>query len=206
MLGVLVRILHHDRLAVRVAGAVGVGYALFFLAWSIGYSVLPEGVLRGQLSGGLPMVTSSPLMLAVQIVGFNLLVPGLVLVLLSRMQVGRFSLGYNVPFANMVLYGLWLGTNSFQVPMPERMEPTLTVFWQRSGPYEMLAFTLMAAVLARSARVRQVSFWSGPTVPVPPAERGTLGLPEYIVLALALAMLVAANVVEAGMLYRRLSA
>jgi hypothetical protein len=204
MWSLLVRVLHHDRLMVRALGAAAVGYLLLYISWGVGYLLLPEGALRGKLSGGMPMLTAGVASLAVQLLAYNLLLPGLLVVLLSRMQVGRFSLGYNVPFLNAVLYGLWLGSNSFAVPMPERLAPTLALFVQRSGPYEMLAFLLAAAALARSARVRQLGFWTGRVVAVPPEERRALGPGEYLALALAIVTLAAANLVEAWMWMDRL--
>lgn len=199
-----IRILQHDRLPARALGALAGGLALLYISWGVGYYVLPEGILRGKLSGGLPMNTGSVEVLYLQILGYNLLLPGLLTVLLSLMQVGRYSLGYNVPFLNVILYGLWLGSNSFAVPMPQRQAPTLAVFVQRTGPYEMIAFLLVAAAFARSGRVRQMSFWRGPVVAVPPAERRRFGAAEYLAVALAIVILAAANLIEAVMLVERL--
>lgn len=190
--------LQHDRLGVRVGTALSIGYLLLFGAWAVGYYFIPERALHNQLSGGVEMVPEGLLPLAIRIFGYNLGLPGLLTLVLSRMRAGGYSLGYNVPFVNVILYGLWLGSNSFSVPMPERLAPTLALFWSRSGPYEMASFLLMAAALARTARVAQPTFWSGPLLRLPEKERQMSGS-EYAVLALAVLLLAAAAWVEASM-------
>lgn len=200
----LKQILQHERLAIRVTGTLTTGYALLYLAWVVGYYLLPDRALHGWLSAGVSMTPTNLPALALQILGYNLALPGLLLVALSRMRAGGYSLGYNVPFINAVLYGLWLGTNSFAVPMPERMAPTLSLFVQRSGPYEMAALMLMSAALANNAWVAQRTFWSGPMVTIPKGERPPLRWPEYTTLALAVLFLAVANTVEAWMWLKRL--
>lgn len=194
----ILRWLHHDRLAVRVASALVIGHLLIFAGWIAGYYLLPERALHGWLSSGAPIEPTSLVPLAAQLFAYNVCLPGLATVWLSRVQAGGYSLGYNVPFLNSVLYGLWLGTNSFAVPLPQRLAPTLAVYYTRSGPYEMTALLLVAAALARTASIVQETFWGGRTVYIPAAER-RLHLREYLVIAFAVLLLAVANTVEAWM-------
>lgn len=187
----------------RIVAVLAVGYGLLYASWIAGYYLLPERALEGWLSGSARIEPDNLLSLTIQILGYNLGLPGLLILALSRMHAGGYSLGYNVPFFNAALYGLWLGTNSFAVPMPVRLAPTLALFRMRSGPYEMAAFMLMAAALARSAAVAQESFWGGATVRIPATER-RVGLAEYAVLALAVLLLAAANTAEAWMWLKRI--
>lgn len=196
--------LQHERLSVRIGWSLLVGYLLLFAGWVAGYGLLQEGALRGALSGGAPLESPDQLGLFLRLGGYNLGLPGLLLYGFSRLKVGGYSLGYNIPFLNALLYGLWLGSNSFAVPMPERMAPSLAVFWQRSGPWEMAAFMLMAAALARSAAFAQASFWHGPTVRLPKSE-AELRTGEWLCLAGAILLLAAANWIEAQMLLARLA-
>lgn len=136
--------LQHERLSIRIGTTLSIGYLSLFAAWTVGYYFLPERLLQNQLSGGVAMAPKGLLPLALRLFGYNLALPGLLTSALSLMQTGGYSLGYNVPFVNASLYGLWLGTNSFSVPMPERLAPTLALFWSRSGPYEMAAFHPLA--------------------------------------------------------------
>lgn len=200
--GPLLRLLQHERLSTRVAGTLVLGYALLYAAWAAGYYLFPEYALQGWLSGSARIEPDGLLSLALQLMVYNLALPGLLTVGLSRIQAGGYNLGYNVPFFNCVLYGLWLGTNSFAVPMPERLAPTLSLFWSRSGPYEMAAFMLMAAALARSALIAQRSFWGGPTIRIPAAER-RLRPAEYAALALAVLLVAASSTLEAWMWLQR---
>jgi hypothetical protein len=49
------------------------------------------------------------------------------------------------------MYAVFLGTNSFFIPMAEPMVPTLAVLL-RGGPYEMTAFILMAVTTYNHSR------------------------------------------------------
>lgn len=199
----LSQFLQHERLPVRTGAALSIGYVLLYIGWAVGYYLLPEFALQGWLSGSARMEPEGFLSLALQLFGYNLALPGLLTLGLSRIQAGGYNLGYNVPFANTVLYGLWLGTNSFAVPMPERMAPTLSLFWSRSGAYEMAAFTLLAAALARSAWLAQRSIWGGPTVRIPAAER-RLRPAEYAIIGLAFLLLAGSSATEAWMWLQRI--
>lgn len=202
----LVNLLQHDRLWVRLVSAAATAFVLFYLAWGIGYSLLPEGVLRGWLpAGNLNLDTSGIPTLAAQIFLYNLGIPGGLTVVASWVHVGRYSLGYNIPFLNVVLYGLVLGSNSLALPMPVRLAPTLAVLCQRSGPMEMMAYIIMAAVLARTGRIRQEGLMGGHAYRIPPEERQPLGLREYVLLLAAAALLAVAAWREAAMLWERIT-
>jgi len=70
----------------------------------------------------------------------------------------------------------------------------------------MLAYTIMAAALARTGRIRQEGLLGGPAYRMPPEERQPLGLREYLTLVAAVALLAAAAWREAAMLWERITA
>ena len=80
--------------------------------------------------------------------GFLLLI---VLVNLIR-YLDRFPLGYVPPLGQIAIYAIFLGTNSFSIPMAEPMAPTLAVF-RRCGPYEMTVFILVAVAIYNQSRI-----------------------------------------------------
>ncbi len=145
----LVNALLHPRLLIRLISLTIFGSGLLMLAWSLGYHVLPEGLFRG--GAGTHMVrsalnTSSTSVLEewIKIFKANSLPALLILGSSLLIRVNRFSFGYLIAFFNITGYGLFLGTNSFAIPMPARMAPSLAVF-ERSGPYEMFALIMLAA-------------------------------------------------------------
>ena len=72
------------------------------------------------------------------------LIPALLILLGSLLiRVNGISFGYIVALFNLVGYGLFVGTNSFAIPYPERLAPSFGIR-SRSGPYEMLALVLLA--------------------------------------------------------------
>ena len=53
-----------------------------------------------------------------------------------------------------MLFGIFLGTNSFSNPRPEALPPNLAVFLS-TGPWEIGAYMLVAAALANRYRFRE---------------------------------------------------
>lgn len=143
------RTISHPNLLVRFLSLLAIAIFLFLLAWLVGYSLLPEGAFRStaetQLqSRGLGEATGSLWEEWLGIFLNNLLPLFLILVANGLVRVNGIPLGYIVPLYNLTLYGLFIGTNSFFIPYPERLAPTLDIL-QRAGPYEMIAFLMAAA-------------------------------------------------------------
>ncbi len=110
-----------------------------------------------------------------------------------------YPLGYIIPLAWLTAYAVCLGTNSFSIPLPERMAPSLAVLG-RTGLYEMAAFTLVA-VATYSINLYKVTRLIPPTYePVTPAPKLSLTLEQWVGSSLAIAVLLAANAREAHMI------
>jgi hypothetical protein len=131
----------NESLLVRFASLLASGVVLLILAWYAGYYLLPEQLLQtGAPAGG--SAAQNIYWEWARILGYNLLV--LVAIALIGLLLPAYPFAYLIPLAWCVLYGLLLGTNSFVIPMPERLAPTLEVF-QRAGPLELAAYLLVAA-------------------------------------------------------------
>jgi hypothetical protein len=106
-------------------------------------------------------------------------------------------MGYVVPLFNMAGYGLFIGTNSFAIPYPERLAPTLEILG-RAGPYEMAALALVAAATATWSlfEVRSIFQTSFQRVEGAPGVRRS----HVVALGLGVALLAAAAWVEASMI------
>lgn len=190
------RYLLHERLIVRFATLLGLGLIAFFVSWSLSHALLPEAALRGKSGAAVlagDTAADSVLVEFVRIAALNLAAVTLFVGLPNRLlHVNGYPLGYLPPLLWFVHYGALLGSNSFAIPMPERLAPSLEVF-SRSGVYEIAAYCLVAAsthaiAVARSPRL--FSFRSEPVEPRPPflekIDKGGLAVALLLLLAASL--------------------
>ncbi len=199
--GVVSKGIFHDHLWLRFLTLLGVATGLFLLAWITGYFLLPEGIFHGgaqaqMARGALDTQSSSVLEEWVKIFRANLLPVVLILAGSILIRVNRVSMGYLVVFVNVIGYGLFLGTNSFAIPMPERMAPSFSVL-ARSGPYEMLALILIAAGAYRWTlfEIKRIFI----TNPERITNRPKVSTLDILAVVLGLCILAAANWREAVM-------
>jgi hypothetical protein len=197
----------HPNLLARFGRLVALAAGLFLLAWLAGYFLLPEGALRGGGSASLALTGSDGLEMSFlaafwSIFRHNLFSAALLLAGSMVMRVQGVSFGAFAALFNVTLYGLVLGSNSFSVPMAERMAPSLAVF-ARSGPYEMLALLLLGAA-ATFWPVYQVR-WLFRTAPERIQMRPRPTRAELLAVLVALLVLAAANAVEAAQMVNRLT-
>ncbi len=131
-----------------------IGAILFTLVWYLSYHFLPEGLLRGKTGAAIIVESdAAPTMFEEwgKIVLYNLGAL-LVIVLLNLIRyLDRFPLGYVTPLGLIALYAVFLGTNSFSMPMAEPMAPSLAIIG-RGGPYEMIAYMLVAVATYNQSR------------------------------------------------------
>ncbi len=196
------KLLCHERLYVRFLALFGLGLALFMLAWTLSYLFLPEGIIRGRTGGAMLVrdkAADSFLAEWLPIAAVNLF--GASMIVLSN-RIYRYKgipLGYPIPLVFLIMYAICLGTNSFSIPLPERMAPSLAVFG-RTGLYEIAALTL-ASVATYSINLYEVTrFIPATYTPVTPKPKFSLTLEQWIGLGLAIVILLAANAREAYMI------
>jgi hypothetical protein len=126
------------------------------------------------------------------------LIPVLIILLGSLLiRINGIPFGYLVAGYNLVLYGLFVGTNSFAIPYAERMAPSFAILG-RSGPYEMTALILLAAAAASWPFFDVKQLFR--TVPerVVPAPR--LRWTEAVAVFFGVGLMMAANWMEASMI------
>jgi len=196
------QLLCHERLYVRFLALFGLGAVLFTLTWTLSYFFLPEGVLRGRTGSAIlagDEAADSFIAEWLRIVALNLIGVSLVVVANRIYRYKGFPLGYLIPPAMLAMYATCLGTNSFSIPLPERMAPSLAIFG-RSGLYEMAALTLVA-VSTHSINLYKVTRFIPPTYePIIPKPKFSLTIEQWVGLGLAIAVLLAANAREAYMI------
>jgi len=141
-----------ERLSVRFGLLLLTGVVLFLGTWTAAYHLLPAGLLAGgnpvRTVGGEGVGRSLGAEWRFMVIRNLPWVLGIPLV--------NLLLGYPyaclVPVYWTVLYAVILGTNSFAVPMPERMAPSLDVLG-RAGPYEITAYLFVAAATSTLSQV-----------------------------------------------------
>jgi hypothetical protein len=156
---------------------------LFFVgAWLLGYWLLPEGALRGVgVAANLPLEHLAFWLRFLGTVGANGLV-GLMVALTNRVQWVRLPLAVVPVLGYWVHYGLLLGSNSFAVPLPNRVPPLSPAVLERAGYYELTAYLLVAVATAGWARWRQTGWLAGQVERLEPAPLRRM---EYALLTLA---------------------
>lgn len=187
--------LQDEKLCWRVTVGLTVGVACMYLAWTLGFFLLPEGLLRGRTGAGifsnLLPAGASVFLLALT---WNAAVAFVVMPAVSLLAIGRLSLGYVLAAGHFALYGLFLGTNSFGNPRPDPLLPSLEVFTS-TGPWEIGAYMLVAAALARRHRFRQKSWLGGGTTRI--SRKGErLAASSWVALAAAAVVIVVTAWVE----------
>jgi len=190
------KFLFNDSIIVRFISFFAIGAILFTGVWYLSYYFLPEGIMQGKTGSAIIVGSDvAPTMLEEwgTIVMYNLGALLLVVLVNFIRYRDRFPLGYITPLGLITFYAIFLGTNSFSIPMAERMAPTLAVLG-RGGPYEMTAFILIAVAtynqsrIALTEEIHRIS-------PVP-----RLSLEQWIGIGLAIALILLAGWREAAMI------
>ena len=190
------KFLFNDSIIVRFISLFVIGAILFTTVWYLSYHLLPEGLMRGKTGAAIIIGSdAAPTMLEEwgKIVLYNL-VALFVIVLINFIRFrDRFPLGYITPLGLIALYAVFLGTNSFSMPMPEPMAPSLAIFG-RGGPYEMIAYMLVAVATYNQSRIALTE----EILRISPVPR--MSLEQWAGVGLAIAMILLAGWREAAMI------
>ena len=190
------KFLFNDSIIVRFFSLFAIGAILFTVVWYLSYYFLPEGIMQGKTGSAIIVGSdAAPTMLEEwgTIVMYNLGALFLVFIVNLIRYRDRFPLGYITPLGLITFYAVFLGTNSFSIPMAERMAPTLAVF-ERGGPYEMTAFILVAVATYNQSRIALTE----EILRISPVPR--LSLEQYAGIGLAIALILFAGWREAAMI------
>ena len=195
------QLLGNKKVIIRFISLYCLGLIIFFISWTLAYLFFPDGILRGV--GVLPRLAGDTAAgtLGIEFATiFGLNIVGFVFILIGNyiLRVNSFAFGYLVPLAWMIIYGITLGTNSFYIPLEERMAPTLDVF-SRSGLYEMMAGVLLA-VATNSISVNKSEDFFSKSEPIPKDERVPLKKEQWVAVCIAIILLAGAALREAYMI------
>lgn len=193
------QILTGQALLRRAILALSIGVLLNMAAWTLAFLFLPEGLLRGKtLAGRLPIgETGGLLRTLAEIFFYNLLIAGGLTAVANLFRVGDLPLGYVYAWGSWVLYGLFLGTDSFSLPRGGKLSPSLLRLAQSSGFYEIAAYTIIAAATVNLFLFRQTSWLNWHTQKVRDWRDVRLNRREVGLAVAALFLLFLANLNEA---------
>ena len=196
------KFLFNDSIIVRFISLFAIGAIHFTVVWYLSYYFLPEGILQGKTGSAIIVGADvAPTMLEEwsTIVMWNL--GGLLLVFIVNLirYLDRFPLGYVTPLGLIAMYAVFLGTNSFSIPMAERIAPTLAVLG-RGGPYEMTAFILVAVATYNQSRIALTKEMHSlkDLHRISPVPR--MSLEQWVGVGLAIALIILAGWREAAMI------
>lgn len=191
------RTLYHPRLPVRIVSLVALGAALHMLAWSLGYHLLPPEALKGAfLASKVPVVGGSEGETLFRIVVANLFLGFGLTAAANVFRIGRFPLGYLPPLFHWSAYGLVNGTGSFVVDTPP-LAPSPWGLIRNRGSWEILAYTVVAAATIGLFMYRQHTLLTLTARKERSLSEVSLSRSEWMAVAAAFALLVAANWTEA---------
>ncbi len=195
----------NSNVIIRFASLLTVGCILFILAWSVGYNVLPEGAFRAGAEAHMARSslddTSQTIVAEWAKIMHANLIPILLIVFGSLLiKINSIPLGYVIALYNVILYGLFVGTNSFAIPYTERMPPSFAIL-ERSGPYEMTALMLLAAATGTWSlfEVKRLFRTVPERIVLPPRFK----LSDFAAVLLGIGLMMAANWREAAMIMSR---
>jgi len=153
----VIKHLTDDNLFKRFVWMWVLSFSVFFLAWVASYLVLPQGILRGKLPStwlfGEDVDVFSTFL---RIFLFNFLIGGIVFTLCNLFRVGNVPLGYVAIWLQILIFGVFKGTNSFIYPY-ETMSASFIGFL-RTGLWEFTAYILMTCSTVNIAIYRQESW------------------------------------------------
>ena len=193
------KLLTHNKVYIRFLTIWLLCLILFFLGWFIGFHFLPEGILANKLpSAGIGLGGGGFNLIFIKIFFFNLLVAGGMLTFANLFQVGRLPLGYIPIVAQWIGFGIFLGTNSFSVPMIGRANPSLRLFISSPGAFELTALTLLVASTAGIGIFRQATWLGVKTYKLKKFSEIHLGMSELVMILLAVLLLFIGNWKEAS--------
>ncbi|MBG0738040.1 hypothetical protein IV500_01130 [Paeniglutamicibacter antarcticus] len=166
------------------------------------YWLLPEGLLTGrtgtQALAGTGLAGGSVWLEWMRILGLNLAVTALLLVPANLITTKRgYPFGYISVLLLVAVLAVIVGTNSFTIPMPVRMPPSIGAFGS-SGVYEIMAYVLAVAATPSISRWRIKKWWAirGTTQRVRTSHSKTTITQRNTGVLLAFALLAAASALE----------
>jgi len=192
------RYLCHEKNLVRFIALLALSAVLFLIFWTASYSWLPEGIFRGKTGSAIVGADAADTFLSefLRIAAYNLIMGiGLIIAANWILKVDCFPLGYLIPLYYVILYALFLGTNSFSIPLAGKMAPSLAVFG-RSGVYEITAFLLMASSTYQISAYRIVQAFPPQSESISPAPVFWKAV-DWAGFVIAAAALLSANAWEA---------
>lgn len=194
------KILLHDNLLVRFIALYLLGLTLFLIAWTLSYYFLPVGFIRegsiaAKFSGN--EANGSFTHEFIKILAFNLFSTSIIVIANWSTSIRDYPLGYLIPVIWFIYYALLLGTNSFNIPMPHRLAPSLTVFG-RSGLYEMASYILIAVSTYKLPRYRANRLFFATYEKVNGSQK--LSTTQWTAITLAVIILILSNLWEAEMI------
>lgn len=195
----------HKSILIRFVSLYAFGILFFLVVWYLSYFLLPDGVLRGKSAASLLAGDDTPSNFTrefLKIFSINLVLSLIIVYANYSSKIYDYPLGYVIPILWFVYYGICLGTNSFSVPMSHRIAPSLVVL-NRSGLYEMAAYTLIAVSTYLLPRYEQKKFFSLKRKAIYPADRHPITGIQWIGITVAVVLLLLSNFREVYMLINK---
>jgi len=179
------------------------GIALNLLAWLIAYLLIPEAALKGIFpSAGFISEQSSLWDTLAFILVYNILIACGLILAANLFRIGSLPLGYLIIIFHWSMYGLFLGSNSFDISRSDKIFPSLSHLISSVGFLEISAYSFLAAASINLFIYHQKTLWTFKSTKVREFNQIILTKSEYVIITLAFVMLIAAGFKESlGILF-----
>jgi len=191
------KMLTHRNVVVRAISLWILCFMFLIVAWLVAYYFLPYEVLKGVFPSAYLPLGSSFLSAFFAIFLFNLVVGCGFTVAANLISAKSIPLGYLYPSVQVILFGIFLGTNSFAISQGSRLFPSLTLV-TGAGFYELTAYILVAVATAKLTLWNQTGLLGGSLERIKKRQEIELARSELFVLIFGISLLLAGAVIEAA--------
>jgi hypothetical protein len=167
------------------------------VTWFASYYFLPRGILRDVFPSAYLPLGNDFLSAFLTIFLFNVVVGCGLIVALNLLSAESIPLGYLYPLIQIILFGIFLGTDSFAVRYGSRFFPSITTLVNGPGFYELTAFVLVAAATARLTLSNQTGWLGGSFIKIKERKQLKLSRSELLTAIVGVSLLLVAAAIEA---------
>jgi len=170
------------------------GIILNLFAWFFAYVLIPDAALKGIFPSSSFINDQSTFGgTLIFILAYNILFACGLIILANLTRIGSFPLGYFIVFYHWIVYGLFLGSNSFDLTKGNKIFPSFSHLISSVGFLEISAYTFIAAASINIYMYQQKTFWTFKVKKIRMIRQVRLAKYEYAVIALACAMIIIAG-------------
>ena len=190
----IISLITNSNLVNRLVSLWILGIILNLFAWLIAYLLIPDAALKGIFPSSSFINEQSTFWETLTfILAYNILFACGLILIANLTRIGSFPLGYFLVFFHWSMYGIFLGSNSFDISKGNKIPPSFSHLISSVGFLEISAYTFIAAASINIYMYQQKTFLTFKVEKIRTIRQVRLAKYEYAVIALACAMIIIAG-------------